>query len=90
MATHTSPTNATRDAGQWKQEEGTHGKNYRITEGGKTVATIPWTRGDVGPLIAAAPALLAALDQLQSTPNDPRAHRQAFDAMTLARGEAAQ
>ena len=30
--------------------------------------------------------LLAALDRLQSMPNDPRAHRQAFDAMKKARG----
>lgn len=36
-------------------------------------------------LLAAAPALLAALDNLQANPNDPRAHRQAFDAMKGAR-----
>ena len=43
-------------------------------------------------LIAAAPDLLAALDRLQANPSDPRAHRQAFDAMKAARGqqEAAQ
>jgi len=38
-------------------------------------------------LIAAAPALFKALDQLQSTPNDPRAHRAALDAIKLAGGE---
>jgi hypothetical protein len=35
-------------------------------------------------MLAAAPALFAALDRLQSTPNDPRAHRAAFDALRLA------
>ena len=34
-------------------------------------------------LIAAAPELLAALNNLQANPNDPRAHRQAFDAIAL-------
>lgn len=36
-------------------------------------------------LIVAAPELLAALDRLQSMPNDPRAHRQALDALAKAR-----
>lgn len=36
-------------------------------------------------LILSAPALLAALDYLQSSPNDPRAHRAALDALALAR-----
>ena len=36
-------------------------------------------------LISAAPDLLAALDRLQAFPNDPRAHRQALDALTKAR-----
>ncbi len=34
-------------------------------------------------LIAAAPELLAALNNLQANPNDPRAHRQALDAIAL-------
>lgn len=38
-------------------------------------------------LMASAPLLLEALDYLQANPNDPRAHRMAFDAMKLARGE---
>lgn len=38
-------------------------------------------------LIASAPDLLAALDNLQANPNDPRAHRVAMDAMRKARGE---
>ena len=36
-------------------------------------------------LIAASPLLLAALDRLQANPNDPRAHRQALDALNAAR-----
>jgi hypothetical protein len=35
-------------------------------------------------LIAAAPDLLDALNRLQASPNDPRAHRQALDAITKA------
>lgn len=35
-------------------------------------------------LIAAAPDLLAALNALQANPNDPRAHRQALDAIAKA------
>lgn len=35
-------------------------------------------------LIAAAPELLAALNRLQANPNDPRAHRQALDAIKKA------
>jgi hypothetical protein len=35
-------------------------------------------------LIAAAPALLHALQHLQANPNDPRMHRQALDAISLA------
>lgn len=38
-------------------------------------------------LIAAAPELLAALNYLQSMPNDPRAHRQALDAIAKAKGQ---
>ena len=34
-------------------------------------------------LFASAPALLAALNNLQANPNDPRAHRQALDAIAL-------
>lgn len=35
-------------------------------------------------LIAAAPELLAALNRIQANPNDPRAHRQALDAINKA------
>lgn len=35
-------------------------------------------------LASAAPELLAALKNIQANPNDPRAHRQAMDAMTKA------
>lgn len=38
-------------------------------------------------LFAAAPVLLHALDCLSASPNDPRAHRRALDAMAAARGE---
>lgn len=38
-------------------------------------------------LVEAAPDLLAALDNLQSRPNDPAAHRMALDALKKARGE---
>ena len=38
-------------------------------------------------LIAAAPELLAALNYLQSMPNDPRAHRAALDAIKAAGGQ---
>lgn len=37
-------------------------------------------------IITAAPVLFAALNNLQANPNDPRAHRQALDAIKLARG----
>lgn len=37
-------------------------------------------------LIAAAPELLAALQELQANPNDPRAHRGALDAIAKAKG----
>jgi hypothetical protein len=36
-----------------------------------------------------APLLLAALERLQSMPNDPRAHRKALDAIAIAKGGAA-
>jgi hypothetical protein len=39
-------------------------------------------------LIAAAPELYDALNNLQANPNDPRAHRAALDALKKARGEA--
>jgi hypothetical protein len=35
-------------------------------------------------LIKAAPSLFHALNNLQANPNDPRAHRQALDALKLA------
>ena len=38
-------------------------------------------------LIAAAPELLEALEAIQANPNDPRAHRQALDAIKKARGQ---
>lgn len=37
-------------------------------------------------LAAAAPDLFTALDNLQSRPNDPAAHRMALDALAKARG----
>lgn len=37
-------------------------------------------------LMAVAPELLAALNHLQANPNDPRAHRQALDAIKNAGG----
>lgn len=40
-------------------------------------------------LTGAAPDLLAALNRLQSMPNDPRAHRQALDAIAKAEGRVA-
>lgn len=39
-------------------------------------------------LIEAAPKLLVALERLQSNPNDPRAHREALDALRAAKGGA--
>ncbi len=45
-------------------------------------------RADIA-LMAAAPELLNALNNLQANPNDPRAHRMAFDAITKATGGAA-
>lgn len=38
--------------------------------------------------MAAGPVLLAALRELQANPNDPRAHRQALDAIKFAGGDA--
>lgn len=35
-------------------------------------------------LANAAPAMLKALNNLQANPNDPRAHREALDAINLA------
>jgi hypothetical protein len=35
-------------------------------------------------LIGAAPELLAALQELQANPNDPRAHRKALDTIAKA------
>ena len=37
-------------------------------------------------LIAAAPDLLAALERIQASPNDPAAHRMALDALKKAKG----
>lgn len=60
---------------KWGQAEGTYGKDYRIVDGeGKTVARVPWTRGDAGPLLAAAPELLSVLTEFlcdQETLNEP-------------------
>ena len=39
-----------------------------------------------GLLLGASHDMLAALDYLQASPNDPRAHRQALDAIAKAKG----
>lgn len=54
-----------------------HRREAEVAPGGMAVAH----------LMIAAPDLLAALDNLQSRPNDPAAHRMALDAMKKARGE---
>ena len=46
--------------GPWKQDEGTFGKDFKIVDASqRTVARIPWIRGDLGPVVAAAPKTLA-------------------------------
>ena len=66
---------------------------YNTTEGWVSIHAPGWSKiGDRevamanARLIAAAPELLTALRELQANPNDPRAHRTAFDAIYKATG----
>lgn len=77
------------DHAQWTFRTGCaphfQGQIYDETTGATVAISYNDETGTHARLMAAAPDLLAALDRLQSMPNDPRAHRQAFDAIAKAR-----
>jgi hypothetical protein len=62
--------------------------NY-VADCGASMIIPPAEQAANARLIAAAPDLLSALDHLQSSPNDPRNHRRALNALAKARGGAA-
>lgn len=89
----------THTQGPWEQGSGASHTVFAPKRKGhqQIIANCPAQHGDIdydsrivganARLIAAAPRLLAALDNLQANPSDPRAHREAIDAMMQARGQ---
>ena len=74
-----------------------YGDDWHTTPSGEGIAFSPCAGFDVRPwgnenpinrevldLIAAAPNLFRALNELQANPNDPRAHRVALDTLKKA------